>query len=249
MTPGTVSVGYLHPGRVSHCFHDSILSLLFHDATHHRRVTSHVNGKISLQVGSGGIVSGRNSVTASFLDNGDAEWLFWIDSDMGFDEDTIDRLIEAADPVERPVVGGLAFALKADGNKAMGGIRYRAVPTLYSFVELADEAGFTPRFNYPRDQVVEVSATGGAIVLIHRTVLERMRAEFGDVWYEPACHPSGAQFSEDLSFCVRVAALDIPLHVHTGVKTTHDKDGVFLDEEYFDLQEVARASAKLSVAA
>lgn len=237
MTPGTVSVGFLHPGRYSACFADSLEAMLFHDATHNKRIVSHPHGKISLQVGSGGIVSGRNAVTKSFLDNSDGEWLFWIDSDMGFTEDTVDRLVDSADPQERPVVGGLAFALKQDGTKPMGGIRYKAVPTLYSYVEVDGEVGFTPRFNYPRDEVVEVSATGGAIVLIHRTVLERIRGEFGDVWYEPAHHPSGVQFSEDLSFCVRVAALDLPMFVHTGVKTTHDKDGVFLDEEFFDLQQ------------
>ena len=87
----------------------------------------------------------------------------------------------------------------------------------------------------------EVSATGGAIVLIHRTVIEDIRTQFGDVWYDPITHPSGVIFSEDLSFCIRVAALDLPLYVHTGVKTTHDKDGVFLDEEFFDLQEYARS--------
>jgi hypothetical protein len=35
---------------------------------------------------------------------------------------------------------------------------------------------------------------------------------------------------------VRLAALDIPVHVNTAVKTTHDKGGIFLDEETFDAQ-------------
>lgn len=249
MNSGTVSVGYLHPGQYSACFADSLTALLFYDATNKHRITSHLMGKISLQVGSGGIVSGRNSVTKSFLDNSEAEWLFWIDADMGFDEDTVDRLIDAADPVERPVMGGLAFALKQDGQKPMGAIRYRAVPTVYSFVDTGKDVGFTPRFDYPRDRVVECSATGGAIVLIHRTVLEGIRLKFGDVWYDHLTHPSGTIFSEDLSFCIRVAALDLQLYVHTGVKTTHDKDGVFLDEEFFDIQEAGRAKPKAAEAA
>lgn len=252
MNAGTVSVGYLHPGQYSACFADSLTALLFYDATNNHRITSHVMGKISLQVGSGGIVSGRNSVTKSFLDKSEAEWLFWIDSDMGFDEDTVDRLIAAADPLQRPVMGGLAFALKQDGQKPMGAIRYRAVPTVYSFVDTGSDVGFTPRFDYPRDEVVECSATGGAIVLIHRSTLEGIRDKFGDCWYDPITHPSEVIFSEDLSFCIRVAALDLPLYVHTGIKTTHDKDGVFLDEEFFDLQEAGRVKTdepKVAVAA
>lgn len=243
MTPGTVSIGYLHPGVVSHCFHEAITATLFHDATHHRRVVSHELGKISVEAGSGGIVSGRNSVVRSFLDAGDAEWLFWIDSDMGFAEDSIDRLVEAADPIDRPVVGGLAFAVKSDGGKPNGGIRYRCVPTVYSFVESGENIGFTPRLDYPRDQLVKVSATGGAIVLIHRSVPERIRQQFGDCWYDPIQHPSGVEFSEDLSFCVRVAAIDIPLYVHTGIQTTHHKGSVYYDEDFYDRQETARLEA------
>lgn len=245
MIPGTVSLCYLHPGQVSHCFHESLASLLFHDATNKRRITSHLDGKLSIQVGSGGIVSGRNSIVSTFLDKTEAEWLFWIDSDMGFDEDTVDRLIEAADPDERPVVGGLAFALKSDGNKPMGAVRYRAIPTVYAYVDRDDEVGFTPQLDYPRDELIKVAATGGAIVLVHRTVLEQMRDRFGveppHRWYDPIPRPKGGgEFSEDMSFCVRVAALDLPLYVHTGIKTTHEKNGCFLDEEFYDRQEAAR---------
>ena len=36
-------------------------------------------------------------VTAHFLDHTDAEWLWWADADMGFEPDTLSRLIDAAD--------------------------------------------------------------------------------------------------------------------------------------------------------
>ena len=38
---------------------------------------------------------------------------------------------------------------------------------------------------------------------------------------------------EDLSFCMRANALEIPVHVHTGVKTTHLKH-LWLDERIYD---------------
>jgi hypothetical protein len=37
----------------------------------------------------------------------------------------------------------------------------------------------------------------------------------------------------DLSFCARARALDIPVHVHTGVKVGHKKIQV-LDEAFYD---------------
>jgi hypothetical protein len=97
-------------------------------------------------------------------------------------------------------------------------------------VETDDEVGFRSRIDYERDALVEVSATGAACLLIHRTVLHRIREKVGPHWFDPITHPKGTTFSEDLSFCVRVAAVGFPIHVDTRVRTTHDKHGVFLDE-------------------
>jgi GT2 family glycosyltransferase len=237
---GLVSVGFLHPGHYAACFAKSLQQLLFFDATGPQRIVSHQYGEIGKECGSGGIVDGRNQLAKMMCDQSDADWLFMVDSDMGFAPDTVERLIEAADPNERPVVGGLAFAQKTDGRSNFYGIRYRAQPTLYDYVDLEDRVGFVPRFDYPRNELVTVAATGGAVVLIHRSVLERIRAKHGEVWFNPIIHPKGpTTFSEDLSFCVRVASLDLPMYVHTGVKTTHDKGGVFYDEEFYDRQQAA----------
>ena len=154
---------------------------------------------------------------------------------MGFAADTLERLVAAADPLERPVVGALCFAHKTDGRADHYGIRYRSCPTVYDFVELPDKVGFVPRLDYERDTIVACSATGGACVLIHRTVLEQIRDRYGPVWFDPITHPKGpTKFSEDLSFFVRVAGVGFPVHVHTGITTTHDKGGVFLDQAHYD---------------
>ena len=241
MTPGLVSVGFLHPGHYAACFAESLQDLMFVDMTGNQRVISHAFGKMGKSCGSGGIVAGRNQLAKVMCDESPAEWLFMVDSDMGFAPDTLERLIAAADPIERPVVGGLCFAHKTDGKAEFYGVRYRACPTLYDFVDLPDKVGFAPRLDYPRNELVAVSATGGACVLIHRTVLESVRAKYGDVWFDAITHPKGPTvFSEDLSFCIRVAGCGFPLYVHTGIKTTHDKGGVFLDEAFYDDQQRRR---------
>lgn len=239
MNEGTVAFAYLHPGHYASCFAESLVDLLFHDALAHQRIVP--NGKkMGKECGSSGIVDGRNLISRVFLDETECEWLFFVDSDMGFAPDTVDRLIAAADPILRPVVGALCFAQKTDGQGDLYAVRYRATPTLYKFVELEDAVGFAPLFDYPRDQLVNVGATGAACVLIHRSVLEKVRDKYGDTWWSPITHPKGTVFSEDLSFCVRVAACDLPMHVHTGVKTTHHKGGVYLDEETYDRAETNR---------
>ena len=241
MNRGTVTVGFLHPGHYAACFAESLTDLLLHDLSNHQRIVSHPFGKMGKECGSGGLIAGRNAITKAFLDESEAEWLFFIDSDMGFAADTVDRLVACADRYKRPVVGALCFAMKTDGRSSFYGIRYRATPTAYEFRETDDAVGFVPMFDYPRDQAVPVAATGAACVLIHRTVAEAIRAKYGDVWWDAITHPKGPTvFSEDLSFCVRVAGCDFPMFVHTGVKTTHDKGFGFLDEEFYDRQEATR---------
>jgi len=240
VTSGLVSVGFLHPGHLAACFSESLQDLLFHDAFGAQRVISHTFGKMGKSCGAGGIVAGRNQLARVVIDESESEWLLMVDSDMGFEHDLLERLIEAADPKARPVVGALCFAQKTAGKASGYGVRYRACPTLYDFIEQDDIVGFAPRLTYERDTLQVVSATGAACVLIHRSVLEGVRAKYGDVWFDQITHPKGpTTFSEDLSFCIRVAGAGFPLHVHTGIKTGHDKGGVYLDEDFYDTQHVA----------
>lgn len=240
MNDGTVAVAIIDDGGWSACFGLSYRDLLLHDITGPQRIVPH--GKELRQLSSRtNVAASRNKMAAGFLDSSDCEWLWFIDVDMGFAADTVDRLIKAADPELRPVMGGLCFAIKRLRSGDMYAEKFRTSPTLYQYVELDDEVGFRPILDYPRDQTMQVSGTGGACLLIHRTALERVRARYGDIWFEPITHPTGDRgkprnFSEDLSFCVRLATLDIPVHVDTSVKTAHEKGGVFLDEDLYDEQ-------------
>jgi len=233
-------VGHLSPGYWQACFGASLLDLMLYDAAHEQRVISHKFGHVHKQAGAGGISSGRNRVTQIMLDESEVEWLWFVDSDMGFEPDTIEKLVTTADPGERPVVGGLAFAQKSDGTGPMFARRYRAVPTVYALADNEEEVGFLPIMDYPKDSTLEVAGTGAACILIHRSALETIREEHGDQWFSPVPKPDGEYYGEDLSFCLRLASVGIPVHVDTAVKTTHDKGGVFFDEETFDLQEAFR---------
>jgi hypothetical protein len=241
MAGGKVCVGYLHPGHVSNTFMLSLQDLLFYDMSLHQRIVGNHHGVMGKQCGAAGIGDGRNDLARATLDS-DAQWLFMIDSDMSFEPNIVERLIESAHAIDHPVVGGLAFAHRKDGNASLYGTRYRCVPTVYRFHEDDDKVGFVPVFDYPRNELVECSATGGAVLLIHRNALEAVRDKFGEVWFDMIRHPKGAHFSEDLSFCVRLSACGIPLFVDTRVKTGHDKGGVFYDEEFYDRQQAVLAS-------
>ena len=151
---------------------------------------------------------------------------------MGFGADTLSRLIDAADPVARPVVGALCFGLrKADEDHELQAYDFLTFPTLYQWEERDDAAGFRVVPDYPTDTLVPVAATGAACFIAHRDLLGKIRAEYGDRWFDRVDHPKGTRFSEDLSFFVRVAGVDAPTYVHTGIPTSHAKGGIYLREE------------------
>jgi hypothetical protein len=183
--------------------------------------------------------------------------LWFIDADMTFEPNILEVLLESADPVERPIMGGLCFAL-------MKGEAQEIVPTLYGFT--SDAMPKMIRYNaYPTDQVVQVVGTGAACLLIHRTVLEAMRdarwsdedveafqaqygpdAQFpyqlGQLKYPPPWpffqetvtgSNWGDSMSEDLTFCLRAAQCGFPTHVDTRAKTGHVKPVVIDETEFF----------------
>lgn len=231
MPDTTVSVGYVHGTEVAHSWHRSLIDLLGHDISHHQRI---VEGGpwLSVRYGTGGIVEARNKVAAQFLDT-DTEWLWWVDTDMGFAPDTVDRLLDAADPAERPVVGALCFAQAERGVDGMGGFRCTPKPTLFGWGERDNgEQGFAPIWDYPRDQLVEVAGTGSACILIHRTALEKVAADHG-TWYSQMVNPSTGQLiAEDLSFCARLLQVGIHIYVDTRVKTSHLKQLWLSESDY-----------------
>lgn len=250
MKRGSVAVGFLDDHHWSACFGLSLRTLYLHDQAVSQRIMR--EGAIELRkvAGTGGIPEGRNEVARQFLDETDREWLWMVDTDMGFAKDTVDRLVGAADEHKRPVVGGLCFANRRVGPGPLGAERFGMVPTLYDYVERADQVGFSPWPDYPPDELVRVAGTGAACMVIHRRALRKVREKFGDGWFNPMAHPTGIKgkprtFSEDLSFCVRLGACDLPLYVHTGVKTTHEKGGIFLDEgTWEDQRDLARYRAE-----
>ena len=155
MKEGTVAVGFLHGGEWSACFGMSLVELYLVDATigSHRLVR-----QLPKFCAAGGLVAGRNEVAEKFLDATDCEWLWMVDSDMGFGPTTVDDLISAADPDSRPVVGGLCFALRANGPGMFHGEKYVIVPSAYRWVETADEVGFQSILDLPADGgLMEVS--------------------------------------------------------------------------------------------
>jgi hypothetical protein len=240
--PGTVIPAFLDPGKWSACFGMSYTDLLVRDTIQSQRIIRPGGKHLRYLTQSGGISGSRNRAAKDFLDSTDAEFLWMIDTDMGFAADVVDRMVGVIDGTrEIEVLGALAFALKRDAPSGdmLYGEHFKIVPTVYGFYEVDGESGFKPDLDYARDSVVEVTGTGAACLMVRASALEEVRRKYGDTWFDPITLPHGDKgnprtFSEDLSFCLRLIATGIPLHVDTSIKTTHEKGGIFLDESTYD---------------
>ncbi len=217
-----VALGYVHSDTRATCFDESRDALVAYDRAHDG-LLAHDHGRLSVRCGTDGLVAARNTVAAQVVAS-DVDWLLWIDSDMGFAPDALYQLLAVAHPTDRPIVGGLCFTSRQYAHDGMNGYRTRPQPTIYDWRQADDGQ---PRFlsmpMYPVDHVIQVAGTGSAFILIHRSVFERIAEDMGPTWYDRTPGTDGKLLGEDISFCVRAAALQFPIHVHTGVRTTHFK--------------------------
>jgi len=202
-------IGYVHGGTVRAEFCASLISLVMEGATP-------LDAVLTLESGPN-ISTARNKIVRDFLDRQSAPWLLMCDTDMVLQPDALDRLIAAADPAERPVLGALCFSLDAGEQ----------VCTMYELTEPAPgRVAFARYTQWPEDSVMRVSATGAACLLLHRDALEAVEKHAGDVaapWFRETGAGPMALMGEDMTFCLRCAAAGIPVHVHTGVRAGHMK--------------------------
>ena len=120
--------------------------------------------------------------------------------------------------------------------------------TIFDWVQSGGHGTFYGRTRYPVNSVVQCAGTGSACILIHRSVLQRIADEFGPVWYDRVPNKVvGGLLGEDLSFCVRVQALGVPIFVHTGVKTTHLKHLWLAEDDYWQFATAPPATEPTAV--
>lgn len=187
----------------------------------------------------------RNTATAAFLAS-DADWLLWWDSDIGAEPNALETLLEVANPETRPIVGGLCFIEGDYSHDFRGGLRSSLSPTLYDWYWVEPSSGMPgaykiiPRTEWPANELTRVGATGCGFLLTHRSVYEKISAWLmdpkqgapGNIWFERIPGPDGERCGEDISFCLRAHEIGLPIYVHTGVVTTHQKTVWYSTPDY-----------------
>jgi len=171
----------------------------------------------------------RNAAIESFL-RGPAEWLMWIDTDMTFHHDAIEKLLATANEWDADAVSGLGFIYKR--------MQEEIVPNGYAY----DEEGkrFTEIEDYNPGEVYEIDGTGSGFVLINRRVFNDFPDKFWHRnWIE---HPAtGGEMGHDLAFFYEMTqVLGMKLLWDTGVKTGHIKHMELTEESYETYRELRK---------
>lgn len=145
------------------------------------------------------------------------DWLMFIDDDMVWQPDAVQKIVEAREEHDLDMLGGLCFR-RAEPYQPTLFMRERADGGAYNFLE-----------TWPADEIVEVDATGCAFLLIHKRVFEMIAGgEMPPHEYRvreggppPNFFRWEGTMGEDLRFCQDAKAAGARIWVHTGVEIGH----------------------------
>lgn len=205
-----VMLAYLHPNTVAAAFMASVLN-----AAGSMTARLHI---LPIRSGPLSIPDSRNLAVRKFLAS-DADFLWFVDSDIGFPPDALDRLlaVNASDP-RNPVVTVPVAALVDGDDDGMGGQTVTMHPNVYDWT---DGGGFSSmKTPLPQDAIIPVDGCGAAFLLIPRAAAA---ATFDQGYMPEQPFDRMGGLGEDLSFSRRLAVAEWPLLAYTGIRATHWK--------------------------
>lgn len=208
-----VAIGYTHYGDVKEPFMSSMLEMAIYEERSTRNIASYIS------VGGPTITENRNRIVNEFLRQGH-EWLLFLDTDLKFEPDLIQKLIHQASPDKRPIIAGLYFG-------KMGS--HEEIVPIWLCQDKDNELSTCRDIG---EHLTELTAAGTGCLLIHRSVLFTMRLKTDDPWpwfghdvFIKADTKKAARLGEDLTFCLRARKAGFPIfglnYPLSHIKTHH----------------------------
>lgn len=163
------------------------------------------NCAVAFQVGSL-VYNSRNDLAQKALKM-QADYVLWLDSDMMFEYDTLEKMMHT---------------LKENELDILSGVYYRRVkpftPVLMSKLRIDESTNFCEHENlnsYPEDKLFEVEGIGFGCVLMDSAVLFEVGMTYKD-WFSPI-----GKVGEDLSFCWRARQCGYKIFVDPSIQLGH----------------------------
>ena len=173
------------------------------------------------------IYDSRNTFVVNAIEGG-FDRILWLDSDMVFEPDLLERLSADMD-------SGLEFVSALAFKR-----RIPTGPTIYKELvyDRRDDGTLKvkaePYKDYPKDELFEIAGSGFGAVMTSTDLLKR-------VWdtYGPPFDPM-TQIGEDLACCWRVKQIGCKMYCDSRVKVGHIGTYIFCEDTY--LHQIASAN-------
>jgi hypothetical protein len=215
----TVSLVWCDNGMVDGKFAQGIADVL---------LKSGVKFETTLRSHGNQIARQREECINYWYDNNKSDWLFWVDSDVVVSPEVFLRLWNKKDALSKPLLTGVYFTTNNPEEPLM-----IPTPTVFKFVEKDEVFGLERIHPLPKDAFMKVDAAGMGLVLMHRSVVEKIRKVVPDT---PLFQEMGAGkkfVGEDIFFFALCNQAEIPLWCDTGATAPHMKRFSF-DEHYYN---------------
>lgn len=216
----SVWMTYLHTEFVSHSFMDSVARTYEYEKHHETNLLNR-----TFAVGSGPLTldKSRNESVEVFLEHSECEWLWIVDSDMGFTSDTLARMVQTAEINNLVVLSALYYGAFYTEDDLRGGSKTDIQPVVFGPPNLGFPQYSKEQVTVENGNLLSVGGVGAGCILLNRSILVSMKEKFGSHWFTQIPTQDGYRVSEDLSFCVRLHEVNIPVVVDTNIKVSHHK--------------------------
>lgn len=167
------------------------------------------------------IYDARNNLAKNAVDGG-FDRILWLDSDMEFDRDLLNRLIDDMDENNLDVVSGIYFTRKSPSMPCF----YQKVGYYHDDENDSVSPVAMHYYEYPQDQLFTVEGMGFGAVLVKTDLVKKVQEKYG-LPFSPILG-----FGEDLSFCIRARDIGAQLWVDSRIKCGHIGQIVYSEEGY-----------------
>lgn len=172
-------------------------------------------GECKLAMKSGSLIyTSRNSLAMMAIQM-DADFVFWLDSDMVFKSDTLVRMMDT---------------LKKNDLDILTGLYFRRVPpyspVLFDKLEQNGEITEFSEFNKIPDELFEVGGCGFGCVLMKTDVFFDVQSKYGNMFA-----PMGNN-GEDVAFCIRARDCGYKIYCDPSIVCGHVGYSVIDDQFY-----------------
>jgi len=208
----TVTIGWCDNGLADGKFAEGLLGVTLAAPNNGMKI-SH-----SIRVAGNQISRQRQRLLDHWYDSNLSDWLLWVDSDIVLNIDALYLLWHAADSEKTPIVSGVYFISKEPEGTTM-----RPFPCVFKDLGKSEIQYLHP---LPEMELVDCDLAGFGILMMHRSVVEKMREKLPSKSFFAEDHGNGDDnefVGEDIIFFRKMKEAGIQLKAHTGALVKHMK--------------------------